>query len=183
MAAPAEHAAGEFERSLLQAFFDLPEPGLPGVRIEAVDGAYHLSPALTSLHQRILQKLQFAFASGVPDGTELLPGVNVRCSESRLLIPDFVVVTCAEVDTTRYQASEVLLAAEIESPSTRVQDRIFKKALYAEALIPYYLLVDPEQKSATLFALADGEYAPHTKSESGVLSLAEPFTAEVDLRG
>ncbi|MFF0146391.1 Uma2 family endonuclease [Amycolatopsis sulphurea] len=109
--------------------------------------------------------------------------MNVRCSESRLLIPDFVVVTCAEADTTRYQASEVLLAAEIESPSTRVQDRIFKKALYAEALIPYYLLVDPEQKSATLFALADGEYAPHTKSESGVLSLTEPFTAEVDLRG
>ncbi|MFF0146392.1 hypothetical protein [Amycolatopsis sulphurea] len=57
MAAPAEHAAGEFERSLLQVFFDLPEPGLPGVRIEAVDGAYHLSPAPTSLHQRILQKL------------------------------------------------------------------------------------------------------------------------------
>ncbi|MFD2473895.1 Uma2 family endonuclease [Amycolatopsis silviterrae] len=160
----------------------LPNEQLLGTRIEGVDGSLVLGPAPAALHQRWLQRLQLSMAAALPKGTELLPGVNVRCGESRLLIPDFVVVTCPDVATTWYPASEVLLAAEIESPSTRVQDRIFKKALYAEALIPYYLLVDPEQEAATVYALADGDYLPHTKSEDGVLTLAEPFSAELNLR-
>ncbi|MBN9740623.1 hypothetical protein DMP23_05795 [Amycolatopsis sp. A1MSW2902] len=160
----------------------LPNEQLLGNRIEGVDGALVMGPAPTALHQQWLQRLQLAVAPVLPKGAELLPGVAVRCGESRLLIPDFVIVTCPDVATTWYPASEVLLAAEIESPSTRVQDRIFKKALYAEALIPYYLLVDPEQEAATVYALSDGDYLPHAKSEGGVLTLAEPFPAELDLR-
>ncbi|SFQ43787.1 Uma2 family endonuclease [Amycolatopsis rubida] len=182
MSAPAEHDTGQSSAPWLSEVLALPEEQLLGTRIEAVDGALLMSPAPTSSHQRLLQRLQRAMAPELPDDLELLPGVNVRCGESRLLSPDFVIVTCPDVATTWYPASEVLLAAEIESASTRVQDRIFEKALYAEALIPYYLLVDPEQEAATLYALADGDYLPHAKSEGGVLTLAEPFPAELDLR-
>ncbi|EFL06154.1 predicted protein [Streptomyces sp. AA4] len=142
-----------------------------------------MGPAPTALHQQWLQRLQLAVVPALPKGTALLPGVAVRCGENRLLIPDFVIVTCPDVATTWYPASEVLLAAEIESPSARVPDRILKKALYAEALIPYCLLVDPEQEAATVYVLSDGDYLPHAKSEGGVLTLAEPFPAELDLRG
>src|SRR5438477_4924868 len=118
----------------------LPEEQTPLQRIELVDGVLLVSPAPTSTHQRILQTLQFALAPVVPDDTELLPGVHVRFGERRLFIPDLVIVTCPAVDTVAYAASEVLLAAEIVSPSTKVQDRVLKRAIYAEALIPFYLL-------------------------------------------
>ncbi|MFG1647248.1 hypothetical protein ACGFMK_43800 [Amycolatopsis sp. NPDC049252] len=43
------------------------------------------------------------------------------------------------------------MAAEIVSPLTEARDRILKRALYAEALIPFYLLVEPgEPDTATL---------------------------------
>ncbi|SEP32886.1 Uma2 family endonuclease [Amycolatopsis saalfeldensis] len=188
MAAPAEpefRVASRLDGWTVDQVLALPEEHTSGNRVELVDGVLNVSPAPTSAHQRLLQRLQLAFAPRLPEGTELLPGVNVRFGEKRLLIPDFVVLTCPAVDTTWYSATDLLLVAEIESPSTRVQDRILKKALYAEALIPYYLLVDPAQEpvAATVFGLDGGEYVPIGKSEGGVLELAEPFAARVDLRG
>jgi len=160
----------------------LPEDQTSLQRIELVDGVLLVSPAPTSTHQRILQKLQLAFAPTAPDGTEVLPGVNVRFGWKRLLIPDLVIVTCPEVDTVAYSASDVLLATEIVSPSTKVQDRILKRALYAESLIPYYLLVEPmEPAVATLFELQGEEYVPIAKSEDAELQLTRPFPATLQL--
>lgn len=187
MAAPTEPSA-EFsipprpEGWTVDEVLALPEDQTSLQRIELVDGALLVSPAPTSTHQRILQKLQLASASAAPDDTEVLPGVNVRFGGRRLLIPDLVIVTCPEVDTVAYSASEVLLATEIVSPSTKVQDRILKRALYAEALIPYYLLVEPlEPTAATLFELEGGEYVPIAKSENGELHLTRPFEATLRL--
>ncbi|UOZ11245.1 Uma2 family endonuclease [Amycolatopsis sp. WQ 127309] len=160
----------------------LPEDQTSLQRIELVDGALLVSPAPTSVHQRLLQKLQFAFVPALPEDTELLPGVNVRFGGQRLLIPDLVILTCTAVDTVAFAASDVLLAAEIVSPSTKVQDRILKRAIYAEALIPFYLLVEPgEPDTATLFELQRGEYEPIAKSEAGQLHLTRPFEAEITL--
>ncbi len=185
MAAPTEPQPGiplRPEGWTAEDVLALPEDQTSLQRIELVDGVLLVSPAPTSMHQRLLQKLQFAFAPALPDGTELLPGVNVRFGGRRLLIPDLVILTCAEVDTVVYAASDVLLAAEIVSPSTKMQDRILKRAIYAEALVPYYLLVEPpEPVSATLFALEGGEYEPVAKSENGELHLTRPFEATLHL--
>lgn len=127
-------------------------------------------------------KLQFALVPALPDGIELLPGVNVRFGERRLFTPDLVIVTRPAVDTAAYTANEVLLAAEIVSPSTKVQDRILKRAIYAEALIRFYLLVEPlEPAVATLFELQGEEYVPIAKSENGELRLPRPFEATLRL--
>ncbi|MEV6828025.1 Uma2 family endonuclease [Amycolatopsis sp. NPDC051102] len=151
-------------------------------RVELVDGALLVSPAPTSVHQRLLQKLQLAFVPALPGGTELLPGVNVRFGTQRLLVPDLVILNCPGVDTVAYLASDVLLAAEIVSPSSKVQDRMLKRALYAEAFIPYYLLVEPlEPTVATLFALERDEYEPIAKSKDGELRLMRPFEATLRL--
>ncbi|WP_410588511.1 Uma2 family endonuclease [Amycolatopsis sp. lyj-23] len=151
-------------------------------RIEVVDGALLVSPAPTSVHQRLLQKLQLALVPALPDGNELLPGVNVRFGTQRLLVPDLVILNCPGVDTVAYLASDVVLAAEIVSPSSKVQDRMLKRAIYAEALIPYYLLVEPlDPTAATLFALESGEYEPIAKSENGELHFTRPFEAVLRL--
>jgi Uma2 family endonuclease len=187
MAAPAEPQA-EFSIPLrpegwtVEEVLALPVEQTTLQRIELVDGALLMSPAPTSVHQRLLQKLQFAFAPALPDGTELLPGVNVRFGGRRLLIPDLVILTCPAVDTVAYSASDVLLAAEIVSPSTKIQDRILKRAVYAEALIPYYLLVEPgEPSAATLFELQGDEYEPIAKSDKADIALTRPFNATIRL--
>ncbi|WP_372669002.1 Uma2 family endonuclease [Amycolatopsis kentuckyensis] len=160
----------------------LPEEQTLLQRVELVDGMLLVGPWPGLEHQRLLGKLQAACAPASPDGTEVLPRVNVRLAARRLLTPDLVIVDCPAVDTVAYAASDVLLAAEIVSPSTKVQDRILKRALYAEALIPYYLLVEPrEPVSATLFALEGGEYEPVTKSDNGELHLTRPFEATLRL--
>ena len=118
----------------------------------------------------------------LPDGTEVLPGVNVRLGTQRLLIPDLVILNCPGIDTVAYAASDVLLAAEIVSPSTKIQDRVLKRAVYAEAHIPYYLLVEPgEPTAATLFELQGGEYHPIAKSDETDIELTRPFTATIRL--
>jgi Uma2 family endonuclease len=160
----------------------LPEEQTLLQRTELLDGVLLVSPWPGLEHQRLLRKLQFAFAPALPDGTELLPGVNVRVAARRLLVPDLVILTCAAVDTVAYAASDVLLVAEIVSPSTKVQDRILKRAIYAEALIPYYLLVEPgEPDTATLSELRGEDYEPIAKSEAGKLSFTRPFEAEITL--
>jgi Uma2 family endonuclease len=100
-----------------------------------------------------------------------------------LLIPDFAVLTQPEVDTVDYDSSEVLLVGEIEPPSTKVFDRTLKRQLYAEAGVPFYLLVDPVKKpvEAVLFELIDEEYAPIAKSEAGRIELTRPFAVTLEL--
>ncbi|MEV6442417.1 Uma2 family endonuclease [Amycolatopsis sp. NPDC051716] len=160
----------------------LPEDQTLLQRVELVDGVLLVSPWPGLEHQRLLRKLQFAFAPALPDGTELLPGVNVRVGTQRLLIPDLVILNCPGIDTVAYPASDVLLATEIVSRSTKVQDRILKRAIYAEALIPYYLLVEPgEPIAATLFELRGGEYEPIAKSGETDIELTRPFTATIRL--
>lgn len=69
-----------------------------------------------------------------------------------------------------------MLVGEIASPSTRVYDRTTKSALYAEAGIPYLLMVDPDCQptSAVCFELADDGYVECARSEDGFLRLDRP---------
>ena len=167
----------------VEEVLELPEDS--GSRIELVDGALLVSPAPTSRHQRILQALQRGLWDAVAPGTEMLPGVNIRLSGRRLLVPDLVIVTCPGEDFVYASAADVLLAVEIESPSSKVQDRVLKRQLYADANVPYYLLVNPaaDPVEATLLELRDGEYHQTTCSVAGKLTLDRPFAATVDLAG
>jgi Uma2 family endonuclease len=154
----------------------LPEEQTLMQRIELVDGVLLVSPWPGLEHQRLLGKLQCAFVPALP------PGVNVRLGTKRLLTPDLVILNCPGVDTIAYSASDVLLVAEITSPSTKVQDRVLKRALYAEALIPYYLLVESgEPVAATLFELQGDEYEPIAKSGETDIELTRPFNATIRL--
>lgn len=177
---PAEpgHLVLRVEPWTVEDVLDLPEDR--GCRIELVDGALLVSPAPRPGHQRLLQRLLIGFPPVLPAGTELLPGVNVRLGGQRLLIPDFVVMNRSGHSGLNCQAHDLLLAAEIVSPSSRVQDRVLKRQLYAEAGVPFYLLVETDGP-AVLFELADGEYRESARSEGGKLTFSQPFAATLDL--
>lgn len=96
-----------------------------------------------------------------------------------------MVVSSPDLDTTYYSSAVVVLAAEIGSPSTKVQGRVLKRHLYAESGIRFHLLVDCASKpvQAKLYELTDGEYRVIATSEDGRLVLRRPCAAEVNLDG
>jgi hypothetical protein len=96
-----------------------------------------------------------------------------------LFIPDVAVIRCPGTTATVLPASEVLLVAEIVSPSSVSIDRMLKPALYASAGIPHFLRVELDGDGApivTAYALAGGAYKEIASARAGqVLELDEPF--------
>jgi Uma2 family endonuclease len=156
-----------------------------GCRVELIDGALMMSPSPGSVHQRALTRLMIAFHRAVPSGYESLPGVNVVLNERRLLVPDLVVTTVPGLDALYCEGTDVLLAAEIVSPWSRAYDQALKRRLYAEAGVPFLLLVDPaaDPTAGACYELDGDEYREFVRSADGVLTLERPFKVTVDLTG
>jgi Uma2 family endonuclease len=165
----------------LEETLALPED--QGQRVELVDGALVVSPAPGIAHQRVAQRLQAALDKAVPAGHELLPGINVVLGPRRLLIPDLAVTTLPGIDATYCEGSDLLLAAEVMSHSSRVYDQALKRQLYADAAVPFFLLVDPATTpvSATCFELAGDGYREIAQAGDGTLALTRPFGVTVYL--
>ncbi|HET9188893.1 MAG TPA: Uma2 family endonuclease [Acidothermaceae bacterium] len=129
----------------------LPETGS---RFEILaPGVLTVSPGPASLHQRASRRLANlieAAAQSAGVDVEVLEAMNVEIPGERLTIPDIAVVdaNASDANTTRFQPSQVLLAVEIVSPSSKAADRAIKPDLYAEAAIPAYwrLELDPEPR-------------------------------------
>ncbi|MER5337648.1 Uma2 family endonuclease [Micromonospora sp. NPDC002717] len=76
-----------------------------------------------------------ALEEDCPDDHDVTQGVEVRISRPRSFLPDVLVTTSAAArrQPSRYEPHEVVLTAEIVSPSTQSIDRVLKPALYAQA--------------------------------------------------
>ncbi|HEX7659120.1 MAG TPA: Uma2 family endonuclease [Pseudonocardiaceae bacterium] len=153
-----------------------------GYRAELIDGAVHVSPAPGLAHQRVLQRLQLALIDAAPPQFEVLPGINVVLNGCRLLIPDLAVINAPGLDAVCCTADELVLAVEVISPSSRVYDNAAKRQLYAEADVPFLMVVDPDTDpvSAIAYELRGDEYREMARSRRGVLRLDLPFAARVD---
>ncbi|WP_337062950.1 Uma2 family endonuclease [Kineococcus sp. G2] len=140
---------------------DLPQDE-NGPRMELVDGSLHVTPLGDLRHQRLVGQLAYRLTDLAPVGWVVLPGANLlrRAATDRLLIPDVVVVAEeAFADGGVYaDPSDVLLAVEVESPSTRSADRLLKRELYAQWKVPHYWIVDPQARTLTRLALGPGRH-------------------------
>jgi Uma2 family endonuclease len=167
----------------LEEVLALPED--QGRRVELVDGTVVISPTPEVPHQRVLQRLLIAFDRAAPAEFEVLPGVNVVLSPRRLLIPDFVVTTVPGIEAVYCDGADIMLAAEIISPSSRTYDCALKRQLYAEARVPFFLLVDPaaDPVTATCYELDGDEYRESARADGGRLTLTRPFGVTVRLGG
>lgn len=185
MALPAdfEHRAPSFHHDgpwTLDEVLALPEDR--SQRVELVDGALLVSPLGNFPHQRLVGDCYAALRAACPQGYEAMPGVNIGLSGTRMLIPDFT-VNRAGFNGVMLPVQDLILAGEVLSPSTRLQDLTLKKKLYAEAGVPFYLVVDPKGAVpvATVFELDGVEYVETARSEDGVLKLEQPFPVTIEL--
>lgn len=155
-------------------------------RIELLDGSLLVSAAPGGRHQRVCKALAVALDAPLPPDLEALEGVNVRVAPERILIPD-IAITAFHEDLTVYRADQVLLVAEVSSPSSRVTDRITKPPVYAAAGIPWYLLIEldaPDAPEAWLGRLKGENYVEHARARGGeTLTLTEPVVVTIKLDG
>ncbi len=140
----------------------------------------------TRKHQAISRFLFLAFLSFVQrlGGTVFYAPLRVRVAPGRFREPDLVLLL--DVNDPRNQNAFWLgadLVVEIVSPDDVERDTVIKRADYAEAGIPEYWIVNPEEQTITVLKLEVGAYVAHGvfgRGEAATSVLLRGFTVSVD---
>jgi Uma2 family endonuclease len=154
---------------------ELPETNLP---TELWDREIVMSPAPHPDHQRIVAKFykkldRFVEEHGL--GEVLFSPVDVVLTPHRAVQPDVLFVSTARRNIIRKQVNGAPdLAMEVISEGSWQRDRIEKKALYEQAGMPEYWIVDPDSRCIEVFALGSGGYHLHGKGSG-----AEPVRSKL----
>jgi Uma2 family endonuclease len=164
---------------------------IEGIRVELLDGRLVMSPPPTVRHNDAVWWLvEELFEVATRNRWRLLQttAVHIEATRDRPQ-PDLVVAprSALQYDDHELYAHGVLLVAEVVSPSSRHDDREFKRDAYARGGAPLYLLIDPHkaEKSVTLFSdpHPDG-YRSRTRVPFGdEITLPEPFGIVLDTAG
>jgi Uma2 family endonuclease len=120
--------------------------------IEIVHGHVIKCESPTPRHNRIARRLANALeAARSPAGPCLTVETDVdvvlwRVPRFTFRRPDVAVYECIEDPTRRPTAEDTVLVVEVTSPTTAREDLVDKKAQYATAGIPLYLVVVLDEK-------------------------------------
>ncbi|HQZ27054.1 MAG TPA: Uma2 family endonuclease [Verrucomicrobiales bacterium] len=130
-----------------------------------------MSPAPNFFHQSVGMKLGAVLvnqlsSSPCPNECVAVYESDWHVDATTVVRPDLMVV--CEKPSGQWVERRPEFVAEILSPSTRQKDLTAKRELYAANGVPFYLILDPDDKSALLLTLkSDGSY--------GELAPEEPF--------
>lgn len=91
-------------------------------------------------------------------------------------------VGCTDFEGVLFRVEHVVLVGEVISPSTRVNDLVLKRRLYAEAGVPFYLVVDPNG-TTYLLEPQGAEYVEIARESDGAMTLDRPFPVTIGLSG
>jgi Uma2 family endonuclease len=156
--------------------------GMPddGRRYELIDGVLFVSPAPGTRHQKIAYRLYGVLEAACPPEFEVMGApYAVHHGEYIELQPDVLVGRFEDFTDTDLPKPPVL-AVEVLSPSTALNDLNTKKAAYERLGVQSYWVIDPQQLQLTVFELRDGNYAV-TASVSGseAYEATRPFPVRV----
>lgn len=150
-------------------------------RIELWDGDLHVTASPSPWHQRACRKLANALEEGADDrGLHVHWAINLRLKPTRIVIPDLTITSPIDFEDRIVPGRCAALVCEVTSPSNAATDKVLKMHYYAEAGIPWYLLVEHQAISLRLFRLQKGTYVEHSTAVPGeILRMTEPVTAEI----
>jgi len=138
-------------------------------RIEVVDGHVIFMQSPTYDHQSASLGLAYAirrdarvYATSNELCLQTTQDFDLRIDNSPLhhRKPDVIVHDCLRDQRSRPRPSDTYLVVEIVSPSSRVTDKIEKLAVYAEAGVPHYWIVETRNgaiSSVTWYALPEDD--------------------------
>lgn len=139
-----------------------------GRRYELIGGAIVMTPSPLPVHQWVLQRLFRLVDDACPEGHRVFVApIDYDLPGEQRVVPDIIVVPDASVGKKRLRGP-VLLIAEIVSPGSRVNDYFTKRAVYAEAGVPAYWIVDPARGHLLALRLAGSAYEPYADTDGPV---------------
>jgi Uma2 family endonuclease len=132
--------------------------------LEFTDGSIEVLPMPTDKHQVISQFLLLALLPFVQrlGGRVLYAPVRMQIREGKYREPDLLLVL--DQNDPRRQNAYWLgadLVIEIVSPDDPERDTVAKRTDYAQAKIPEYWIVNPEDETVTILRLAGTSYVEH----------------------
>ncbi|MEV6577482.1 Uma2 family endonuclease [Streptomyces sp. NPDC051582] len=154
----------------LDDMFEALEPVPEGLKVEIVEGTVYMSPQRDThweIIRRIVRALEDEFGMGVKALSDVridFPGrLNGFAPDVALLSTD-----ATKDDAAHWRHEDVEFVAEVISKGTAANDYGPKKAAYAAAEVPAYLIVDPYVRRSLLYTQPkDGDYATETKIAFG----------------
>lgn len=144
-----------------------------GIRYELIDGAIVVNPPPGFAHGDVLAEVAATLRVHAPAGISVLVDYGFYYAEPSFVIPDFLVAPRADCQEKGIFVAP-LLVVEVHSPSTRRRDRTEKQAIYAEAGVPSYWLIEPHEPSLRVLSLINGGYV-----ETAVVRGTEPLAVDV----
>jgi len=132
--------------------------------IEFSDGHLEILPMPTQTHQTIvflLSRLLYAFTAAKAIGYVLPAALRVRLWEGKYREPD-VVFMLSEHAPRRHESywedADLVMEVVSNSPEDRRWDLVTKRREYAQAGIPEYWIVDPQNQTIAVLWLDGKEY-------------------------
>jgi len=154
--------------SYAEMLAELPETNLP---VELWNGELIMSPAPHPDHQEITLNFAYAlkkFVMGENLGKVYASPVDVVLTPRRVVQPDVLFIAKARLGIVKHCIDGVPdLAMEVISEHSWQRDRIEKKALYEQAGLQEYWIVDPDSETIEVFALTGGVYQLHSRAARG----------------
>lgn len=147
-------------------------------RHELTDGALTVSPSPSSLHQTVAMRLGVRLEAVAPEPLAVTQAVEIRFGRQLTRIPDLLVVRSDQPGRHWFAPSEVLVAVEIESPGSHLEDRATKPALYARYGIPHYWRVELDPPLVTNYAIGHGDCYRVTGTGPRLV-VTEPFAVDL----
>jgi Uma2 family endonuclease len=157
-----------------------------GNRYEVVYGELLVTPAPRLWHQRLILRLASALeeylARHPGSGVAFTSPADISWGQDVLVQPDVFVVPVEQAKTLDWNAiRDLLLVAEVLSPSTARHDRFTKRRRYQEARVPLYWIVDGEARQVEIWTLED--VFPHMERDRLIWQpegAAAPFTLSLE---
>jgi Uma2 family endonuclease len=156
-----------------------------GNRYEVVYGELLVTPAPRPWHEIVQVRLLFElelYLRAHPVGQVLGSRADISWSPDTLVSPDVFVVPLEQARTLDWTAmQDLLLVAEILSPSSARFDRFVKRKRYQEAGVPVYWIIDPDTRQAEVWTPEDRFPRPENERlEWRPTGAAAPFAIQLE---
>ena len=144
--------------------------------------AVAMTPSPFGRHGTVLGRITTALSNAIDKvncDANVIVEVDWIVSANTVLRPDLTIV-CGEPPAAHIEDTPALVV-EVLSASTRERDLTFKRQLYAEQSVPWYLIVDPEDGVLHALQLDHGEYHNVAHTETLALRICSECSLHVEI--
>lgn len=134
-------------------YWNLPE----GQRAELIDGHFYDMAPPSRIHQKLIMELSATIRQHIKDNSgscEVYPApfaVNLHADDKTYVEPDISVICDKNKLTDRGCNGAPDFIIQVVSPSSRKMDYSTKNALYSDAGVREYWIVDPSKERTTVY--------------------------------